>query len=664
MAHCLHDIAVRHFTPGHILVVSYNTPARSVSVSLNTPSRNLVLSPGRNTSEKVQEYSFSGVNSAEDLGQLILEELNKIEAWSLLSFNAKYDFRETSLSRSNYEGYILLSSCLDYEDVVRDIGHQVKKLRNTWKWNPRAKFVILVTGVREVNAKLIAEDIVAQLWTSRIVNSVVLIPAQDTHLATTGVVSILDAYVWFPYRPSGKCPHDKDVALYDRWVSDIRGRGHFLHNSCLFPQKIPNDLQGCPLTVSTFEVPAFVMRKGITKVDAKNVTYNKGLEIRILSELAKTTNSSIKYREPPPDGGHWGWDLGNETWNGVTGEIARSYSDIGIAGLWHRCHLIKQIECLRPHLIDKVRWYVPCATSYPRWMSLTRVFEVSLWSGFVATYLIVALVMWQVVKLASSISTKAAQNQAYTGLPKCLLNFWAIILEESASNHPPNVAAIRAVFFAWVLYCWAVNTVYQAYLTSFLIDPGLQHQLASEDEILNSGIECTTETGIIFLYPELKGTRYRHMNSTVEVDSAQTRVAEGTLAFLYATFPVEYNTALKYKDANGVPSICKIKDDFAFNLITIHVPKGFQLKAEYDQVLLNLLQAGLVSLWWEDLKYTAALEGAREFGSPPGEYKYIVLTLKHLQSAFYFLLLGYAMSVLSFLSELSCQHRKWYKRQR
>jgi hypothetical protein len=267
--------------------------------------------------------------------------------------------------------------------------------------------------------------------------------------------------------------------------------------------------------------------------------------------------------------------------------------------------------------------------------------------------------MWQVVRITSNISTEAAQNQAYTSLPKCLLNFWAIILEESASNHPPHVAATRAVFFAWVLYCWALNTVYQAYLTSFLIDPGLQHQLASEDEILTSGIECSTATGVIILYPELKGKRYIHMNSTVEVDSAQGRVADGTLAFLYANFPVEYNIALKYKDANGVPSICNIKDDFAFNLVTIHVPKGFQLKAKYDQVLLHLLQAGLVNLWWEDLMYTAALEGARDFGSPPGEY--IVLTLKHLQSAFNCLLLGYAMSVLSFLIELSCHRRKQYK---
>jgi hypothetical protein len=141
------------------------------------------------------------------------------------------------------------------------------------------------------------------------------------------------------------------------------------------------------------------------------------------------------------------------------------------------------------------------------------------------------------------------------------------------------------------------------------------------------------------------------MHYTDEVHLAQARVAEGKLAFLYNKFPVEYNIDLKYKGTNGVPSICKIKDDFAFNFVAIHVPKGFPLKPKYDQVLLALLQAGVVNFWWDHVQYTAYLDGARKYGSPPEEY--VVLTLKHLQSAFYFLMIGYAMSVVLLFIELS-----------
>lgn len=643
------DVATRHFTPAHTLVFSHSTPTHTLTVSRD-------IFPYNNTIQKTQENGFSELRSTKDLWQMILEEFNKIEEWSLLYFDLNDGFEEPVPSTSKHEGYVLLSGYQRHKDVVKDIGHQLTKLKNNWEWNPRAKFVILVLELRDVDAKLLAADIFAELWMSRVVDSVVLIPTTNKD-TTTGAVNVLDTYIWFPYHPAGKCPDVKDAVLWDQWVFDNKSSGRFLHNTSLFPQKIPRDLHGCPLTVSTFELPPMVMRKKTTKVDPKNITYDKGLEVQILAEFAKSTNSVIKYRDAPPDGGQWGWNLGNGTWNGITGEIARSYSDIGTDCLWYRCHLVKEIECLRPHLIDKVKWYVPCAVPYPRWTSLTRVFKLSLWLGFLATYVIVSVIMWLVVRINSNISTEAAQNQAYTSLPKCLLNFWAIILEESASNNPPDVGVIRAVFFAWVLYCWAINTVYQTYFTSFLIDPGLQSQLRSENEILTSGIDFNTETSIISQYGGLAGTRYRHMKSIEDVDVAEEQVAKGKLAFLFSKYLVDYNIAVKYMDINGKPRICEVEDDFAFNFITNFVPKGSPFKTRYDQILLSVTQAGLLDLWWGSIKYTATLEQAEGFNLPPGEY--ISLTTEHLQSAFYFLFLGYAVAVLSFLLELGlfCHHR-------
>jgi hypothetical protein len=67
------------------------------------------------------------------MAQLILEEFTKIEAWSLLSFDATHDCKEMLPSSSKYEGYVLLSLRQDHGDVVKDIRHQVKKLRNKWE---------------------------------------------------------------------------------------------------------------------------------------------------------------------------------------------------------------------------------------------------------------------------------------------------------------------------------------------------------------------------------------------------------------------------------------------------------------------------------------------------------------------------------------------------
>lgn len=652
------DIVTQQVTPGHTLVVSYSTPAHPPVVPQNKSTHSLIPHSRHNANQAVREEVFSYLQPSEDLRQMILAEFNEMEAWLLLSFDASNEMVQTAPSSGTYAGYVLLSSYQDPKAVVQDIGQQVTKLRNITEWNPRAKFVILLEGIRDKNAKFLAEDIFAELWTSGVVNSVVLIPTLDTHLAT-GTVSILDAYIWLAHLSVAKCTHAKDAFLQNRWIMDSNNTGHFLHSVSFFPEKFPKNLHGCPLIVSTFELPPLIMRTNTTEGDPNNIIYDKGLEIQILTELAKSINSSLKFREPPPDGGKWGWDLGNGTWNGLTGEMASRYSNIGAAILYYRCHLLTEIECLSPHLIDKAKWHVPCATPYPRWTSLTRVFKLSLWLGLMTAYVIISAIMWQVAKITSRIFTEAAQNQAYASLGKCLFNFWAIILEESASNNPSNVAVVRAVFFAWVLCCWAINNVYQTYLTAFLIDPGLQHQLSSEDEILTSGIEYSTEKSFIYIYPGLQGTRYRHIKAIEDVQAAENRVEKGMSAFLFSMFLTQYSIALEYMDADGKPRICYVEDNFATNLVTMFVPKGFPYKAWYDQVLLYLMQAGFVNFWWEELKYMATLQKAGDFNLPPGEY--IALTMKHLQSAFYFLLLGYVLSVTSFLLELSCQYRKGRK---
>jgi hypothetical protein len=51
------------------------------------------------------------------MAQLILEEFNKMEAWSLLSSDATHDCKEMLPSSSKYKGYVLLSLRQEHEDV-------------------------------------------------------------------------------------------------------------------------------------------------------------------------------------------------------------------------------------------------------------------------------------------------------------------------------------------------------------------------------------------------------------------------------------------------------------------------------------------------------------------------------------------------------------------
>ena len=55
----------------------------------------------------------------------------------------------------------------------------------------------------------------------------------------------LEVYTWFPYRNSDCCTVLNVITLLDSWV--ISAQGHFTKDTDLFPVKINNSLNGCPM---------------------------------------------------------------------------------------------------------------------------------------------------------------------------------------------------------------------------------------------------------------------------------------------------------------------------------------------------------------------------------------------------------------------------------
>ncbi|PNF21528.1 hypothetical protein B7P43_G13527 [Cryptotermes secundus] len=583
---------------------------------------------------------------------MILRDLFELER-NLFYIQENYGGKRNQLSQNKYENYILISYYCEYQDVVRDTAQQISRLYETKYLNSRAKFVVVSVNVHG-NLNKLASDLFSKLWKWKILNAILVAPVlENGNTAEPDYVPILDVYTWFPYKPPGHCTNIKDAALLDQWVPDERGKSKFLYNISLFPSKIPDDFHGCELRVSTFEFVPFVGRKKTTKNDPNKVIFDEGLEVRLLEHICMKINMSIHFLDLPADGGRWGINLGNGSWTGVTGEIIRSYSDIATGNWWYRCHLLEEAECLTPHSVDQLRWYIPCAKPYPRWMSISRVFKLSLWLAFLSFYVVVSTVMWLVVKLSNNISTEPVENQAYTSLMKCLLNFWAIILEESASNNPPHVAVIRAVFFMWVLYCWALNTVYQTYMTSYLINPGLQHQISSEAELLDSGMTLGIPQTILSLIPSMQDEPHQRYHICQDLTACEDRMAfKGDMAFFFSKYGMGYFAAAKYLDGDSKKLVCQFDEIYSIQLATFPVPRGSQLLETFNKIIMDLLKGGFMEKWWKDLQYSATLDLASNFNLPPGEY--IKLTLQHLQSAFYFLFLGCILSIFALVSELFC----------
>ena len=82
---------------------------------------------------------------------------------------------------------------------------------------------------------------------------------------------------------------------------------------------------------------------------------------------------TVRYM-PRTDDALWGIQFENGTWTGITREMMRNYSYIAAGNIWYKCHMLQEVDCFTPHVVDSIKWLVPCAQPYPRWSSLTRVF--------------------------------------------------------------------------------------------------------------------------------------------------------------------------------------------------------------------------------------------------------------------------------------------------
>jgi hypothetical protein len=529
---CLRDVTLRYFTPEHTLVVSYRRLASNEEKPVSTLLKYLL-----------------------DITTKLLDELHRTSNCPVLVSSRRYSgLRE---SHKKHVSYVMFA---ETGDVVQDVRNQLIDLKTHFGWNPRAKFVVaVVEPKRRLVENSIAEEILNELWDEKIINAIVILSTElSSRVKYTDRLSLfhyeelpaLNVYTHFPYQPPGRCGQNTTAVLIDQWAVNKSDVGHFLLNAPLFPDKIPLNFHGCPFTTSTFEFEPLVM-KPITLMSDSKLVYSEGLEIRVLNLVMNAVNFSPVYRFPPANG-KWGIRFDNGSWNGISGEIIDHLSDVAVCGMVLDNIRSKSADVTVPHAGFEMSWHVPCAKPVSRWASLTRVFTSFLWLGLFLIYAIFSVFMWMTLHVQG-----AAQRGHCMNLETCFLNLWGVILGVSASNSVPNITVVRFIFLLWIWNSLAANTVYQTFLTSFLVDPGLQDQLNTKDELVNSDLKLGFHSYIAMRFKELLTDRYKRRVISDDMDQCVERLdVEGDLAFFISKFVGGYKASFTFVRSDGKLGFC------------------------------------------------------------------------------------------------------------
>ncbi|KAJ9588253.1 hypothetical protein L9F63_018417 [Diploptera punctata] len=294
---------------------------------------------------------------------------------------------------------------------------------------------------------------------------------------------------------------------------------------------------------------------------------------------------------------------------------------------------------------DTTAWYVPCGMKYSRWQSISRMFKASLW---LTLFITILLAIFFIVFLGRH----TQESSTYKSLVGSLSHACAVMVGVSVSQKPKSMS-LRCFFFAWICYSLAVDTVFQAYLTTFLVDPGVKHHIRSMMELLKSGMLLgVSDSDIIFFNDSSEIFRETILKRRI---NCKFNISCFIWASKYYNISL-VSTQMWYNEVSADinrHTLCRINDgDLEHSSIVMMLQKGSHFLNPINKVIEAIVQSGIFQHWITMTYYSKKI--VKHFLKKHSDNDYHQLNLEHMQSSFYILVLGYLLSILVLIFE--CVH--------
>jgi hypothetical protein len=238
-----------------------------------------------------------------------------------------------------------------------------------------------------------------------------------------------------------------------------------------------------------------------------------------------------------------------------------------------------------------------------------------------------------------------------------LTNVWAHILGVAVPTMP-RTPSIRSLFLALVCFSLSFNTVFQAFLTTFLTDSGYKTPIKNTDELFDSGIKLAYQETLNSIFDNVDESyvskvRSNRANCPSFEDCMDWAVNQKNVSII-----LDDTSAKMYYDngyfvgKNSEPLMCRLEDGEVFkygqSMIMFHEDP---LTKRVNEIIDRVVEAGLYNYWIKLLISQRKFYYHRIAIVNPLD-DYYSFNLHHLQPAFYLLLMGWCISVICFMVEL------------
>ncbi|XP_076049358.1 putative glutamate receptor [Oratosquilla oratoria] len=383
------------------------------------------------------------------------------------------------------------------------------------------------------------------------------------------------------------------------------------------------------------------------------------LDTRIAASMAKIINFTAAYRLP--EDGKFGYPTSSGNWTGIVGQLQYYKTDFSNV-LSVNEGRSKVVDFSVSYPGEPIVMILSAPRPLPQWTALMRPFEIETWLATLVSVSVVGLVLYLLQKGWSLVAGRPGLR-----LDVAFLQVWAIILEDPPTNQPTNASGQMIIGWWWV-YCMLITIVYKSALTSHLTIPGKSPTIDTYEQLLAQegwtwGTEPSYGSGWEFFKTSTNPTIMAIFKGleVAKFDEQMKRVFAGHHAFFSWKYYVQYNLAARYGDAFGnTPTYRAQEETVVHTGYSWGFRRGAPFRKRFDQLMLRLLQAGLIEYWLDELiitrarhernlrKEKEAKEGVTESNVEVQQEDdgNVVLSLHHLQGAFYILMIGSSLSLI------------------
>jgi hypothetical protein len=548
-----------------------------------------------------------------------------------------------------HDSYIILISgpCEERKEYISRFQQQLYKLsadNNTWQsWNPRATFLVSVMSNcgRKENTD-ISRAILSELWFREVMKATVLFlesnenEISDMEGNTTESVygTYLEMHSWIPYENSHRChPTEGTVRVNTftaRNFSDIK-------KIEIFRKNYKKDFQKCHITVHVRTEPPFVNEPKLiwNKESGFQNVYESGWEIELLGVVGNTLIISLDFQ---------------------VGNIREYFKDSptiyvgGYASLPSVKFDFK--EPTRNYLTLRLVWYTPCSQKYPRWRRFFKIFSAQVWVSFAFSFVLAVVTARCISKYTQN--SHPHESKSYNDISSVAVNIFAVLVSVSTQ---PRSSPLRLFFFCWLCFSVAISTVFQAYLTTFLIEPGYVEPIKSVEQMLS----YEKEFGFVDWNIHFFSDSSEPLNT--EILKSSIRCPNSDTCFKWAAVYQNFSTILddisveifrangKLSDENNLPLLCVLENGVVrTHGFVFFVRKGTYFLEHINGIIDRVVEAGIFTHIQKQYFYKQKLDS--QFNSPTFADTYTAISISHLQTVFYLLLFGYVLAVAFFVAEI------------